>query len=273
MLLTRYLSRSGYSSIVAATGTEGLEVLKHQTPALVLLDLRMPEMDGFSFLAHLRNNPEHRSIPVVLQTAHLTKQNILKSMKLGISGAIAKPFDENTLMAKVRQTLANSLEKAGPKSEEQGESTSQANEPAKPQGPAGDGAMSAATLDKFIEQSVQSKALPFAVTEVQAVIDNKESDAAELIEVIRQDPVLSGAIVRVANSVEYSRGNTRNLDEAVTALGFGQVAKLTAQLGMLELAAPVPQPGNFSLFNYWMQTIVPAYIAVRFGNITGQCEA
>ena len=117
MLLTRYLSRSGYSSIVAATGIEGLEVLKHQTPALVLLDLQMPEMDGFSFLAHFRNNPELREVPVLLQTANVTKENILKSMKLGISGAIAKPFDENTLMAKVRQTLASCLEKAGSKPE------------------------------------------------------------------------------------------------------------------------------------------------------------
>ncbi|MCH8054233.1 MAG: HDOD domain-containing protein [Planctomycetes bacterium] len=273
MLLTQYLSRSGYSSMVAATGTEGLEVLKHQTPALVLLDLQMPEMDGFSFLAHLRNNPEHRSIPVVLQTAHVTKQNLLKSMKLGISGAIAKPFDENTLLAKVQQTLANSLEKAGPKSEPQGKNAPQASESAKPQGPVGDGAMSAATLDKFIEQSVQNKALPFTVTEVQAVIDNKESDAAELIDVIRQDAVLCGAIVRVANSTEYSRGNTRTLDEAVTALGFEQVAKLTAQLGMLELADPDSQPGKFSCYNYWMHTIVTANLAERFANITGLCEA
>ncbi|MCH8853022.1 MAG: HDOD domain-containing protein [Planctomycetes bacterium] len=273
MLMTRFLSRAGYSSIVAATGTEALEVLKHQKPALILLDLQMPEMDGFSFLAHLRNNSEMRDVPVVLQTANVTKQNILKSMKLGISSALAKPYDHNTLIEKVQQTLIGCRKKSETQAAPPVQDAPATDEPAKPQGPTGEGAMSAVDLDKLIEQSVQSKALPFTVTEVQAVTESKESDAAELIEVIRQDPVLSGAIVRVANSVEYSRGKTRNLDEAVTALGFEQVAKLTAQLGILELADPESQPGKFSCYNYWMHTIVTANLAERFANITGQCEA
>ena len=274
MLLTRYLSRAGFSSIVAATGIEGLEVLKHQKPALILLDLQMPEMDGFSFLAHLRSSAQLQGVPVVLQTANVTKENIMKSAKLGISGAIAKPFDQNTLISKVQQVLLDALKKAGPATAPAttSEEAPVEERPAEPQGPSGDGAMSAVDLDKFVEQAMNSKALPFTATEVQDVVGSSESDAAELVEIIRQDAVLSATIVRIANSAEYGRGNTRTLEDAVTALGFKQVGKITAELGMLDLADDKCQPGSFSCYNFWMHTIVVANLAERLANMTSLCD-
>lgn len=274
MLLTRYLSKAGFTSIVAATGIEGLEVLKYNRPSLILLDLEMPGMDGFSFLAHLRNVEALRGVPVILQTAHVTKDNLMKVMKLGISGAITKPLDEKTLLAKVRQVLADQLSKRGstPAQGSLAEDEAPSPEPTKPQGPSGDGPMSAGALEEFVEKATETRALPCSVEEVQAVISSDDSDAAELVEAIRQDPVLTATIIRIANSAEYGRGNTRSLDEAVTALGFQQVGKVSAQVGIMELADPKCQPGSFSCFNYWMHTLVVANLAERFAKMTGACE-
>ncbi|MCA9573475.1 MAG: response regulator, partial [Myxococcales bacterium] len=90
-ILTRMLRRDGWQVRVAENGRVGLERVAEETPSLILLDLMMPEMDGFGFLEEIRSDPTWRDIPVVVVTAktltvqeheylsHRTQQVVAKS--------------------------------------------------------------------------------------------------------------------------------------------------------------------------------------------------
>jgi CheY-like chemotaxis protein len=68
-VLVRMLEREGYRPATAENGREALERVAERTPSIILLDLMMPEMNGFEFLAELRGDPAMRAIPVVVVTA------------------------------------------------------------------------------------------------------------------------------------------------------------------------------------------------------------
>ena len=75
-LLRRMLEQEGWSVMEADNGRVALERLESSTPELVVLDLMMPEMDGFEFLYEFRKNPRWREVPVIVATAkHLTEQD------------------------------------------------------------------------------------------------------------------------------------------------------------------------------------------------------
>lgn len=90
----------GFDVMVCASGTEGLRGIAAFAPDLVLLDVMMPEMDGFSVLRALRALPEGASIPVVFLTARPQLGD--DYLALGADGVIAKPFEPGRLVELVR---------------------------------------------------------------------------------------------------------------------------------------------------------------------------
>ena len=92
------LELAGYDAVTAADGLSALEQLKQiSAPCLILLDLMMPQMDGFELEEALCKNPETASIPVIAVTAFPEKAKLLKHAR----GVIAKPFDLDKLMTTV----------------------------------------------------------------------------------------------------------------------------------------------------------------------------
>jgi DNA-binding response OmpR family regulator len=90
----------GFEVLVCGSGAEGLRSVQTFAPDLVLLDVMMPEMDGFSVLRALRALPEAATVPVVFLTARTQEQDEYKA--LGADGVIAKPFEPNALLERVR---------------------------------------------------------------------------------------------------------------------------------------------------------------------------
>jgi CheY-like chemotaxis protein len=68
-MITRQVTKAGWQVLEAEHGRRALEVLQQQQPAVILLDLMMPEMDGFEFIRELRQHPQWRSLPVIVLTA------------------------------------------------------------------------------------------------------------------------------------------------------------------------------------------------------------
>jgi CheY-like chemotaxis protein len=85
-----------------ASGRDALAATADWPPNLVLLDVMMPEMDGLTTLAHLRERPATAEVPVVFVTARAQASDIEHYMSLGAAGVIAKPFDPITLPARAR---------------------------------------------------------------------------------------------------------------------------------------------------------------------------
>src|SRR5438552_673836 len=94
------LSTEGYRVITASNGKEALELLPRETPAAVLLDLMMPVMDGWQFVAELDARGMRR-MPILILSADRAVQG--HAAKLRADGHLAKPFDLDDLLGKVQQ--------------------------------------------------------------------------------------------------------------------------------------------------------------------------
>lgn len=105
-LLTRYLEYEGYEQIVAFDGVEALNKVRDEMPDLVLLDVNMPNKDGFTVLEEIRNDPAVAHIPVIILTAaRLDPSDIQSGLNLGADDYVTKPFDRHELMARIRTKL------------------------------------------------------------------------------------------------------------------------------------------------------------------------
>jgi len=93
-------SVGGFNVLVCGSGAEGLRRTPEFAPDLILLDVMMPEMDGFSVLRALRARPESATVPVVFFTARTQEDNEYR--ELGAAGVIAKPFEPRGLVERVR---------------------------------------------------------------------------------------------------------------------------------------------------------------------------
>lgn len=105
-LLTRYLEYEGYDQIVARDGLETLNKVRDEMPDLLLLDVNMPNKDGFTVLEEIRQDPSVAHIPVIILTAaRLDPSDIQSGLNLGADDYITKPFDRHELMARIRTKL------------------------------------------------------------------------------------------------------------------------------------------------------------------------
>lgn len=105
-LIRLILSRKGYKIIGAVGGIEGLEAMQKEKPDLVLLDLMMPDMDGWDVYQQMKADPALQSIPVIVVTAKA--QNIDRVLGLHIAKVddyITKPFSPQELLAAVEKAL------------------------------------------------------------------------------------------------------------------------------------------------------------------------
>ncbi|MET0702432.1 MAG: response regulator, partial [Mycobacterium sp.] len=99
-LLDAVLSPRGYRVVTASSGTEALAVLSAGDIDLVLLDIVMPEMDGYEVCRRIRSDPQTEFLPVVMITASGSDQR-LTALEAGADDFVAKPFDKSELLARV----------------------------------------------------------------------------------------------------------------------------------------------------------------------------
>jgi DNA-binding response OmpR family regulator len=112
-LLRDYLSEQGFHVVTAADGQEALYAARHERPALILLDIMMPEMDGYTFIrAHRRE----ADTPIILLTAKLEETDKVLGLELGADDYVTKPFGMRELLARVRALLRRA--EGEPKTEE-----------------------------------------------------------------------------------------------------------------------------------------------------------
>jgi putative two-component system response regulator len=106
--LDEMLSMEGYVVLTAANGYEGLEQLEKITPNIIVSDITMPEMDGYSFFDAVRSRPEWLTIPFIFLTARGTKKEIITGKGLGAEDYLVKPIHRDELLSTVRAKLSRS---------------------------------------------------------------------------------------------------------------------------------------------------------------------
>ena len=101
-LVQMYLSQEGFRVVTAANGREALFLARQEQPDLIILDLMMPEMDGYDFL---RAHRKERDTPIIMLTAKIEEQDRVLGLELGADDYVIKPFSPRELTARVRAVL------------------------------------------------------------------------------------------------------------------------------------------------------------------------
>jgi CheY-like chemotaxis protein len=104
--LMRLLRLQGHGVCSACDGIEALEAIERHAPDLILLDVMMPHMDGLTFLKHLRRDPGHKDLPVIIVSALTDDQTMKECTELGVRSYLTKArFTFPQLMARVTEAL------------------------------------------------------------------------------------------------------------------------------------------------------------------------
>lgn len=105
LLVRRILEAEGYAITEAVSGLEGLEIATQMKPDLILLDINLPEMDGYDLAKRFREMPGLRQVPILALTANVMKGDRERSLEAGCDGYIQKPIDVDRLPDQVRAAL------------------------------------------------------------------------------------------------------------------------------------------------------------------------
>lgn len=103
--LTLMLQARDYAISSAGDGQEGLDKAKNEHPNLILLDIMMPGIDGYSVCMKLKADRDTRNIPVVIISARSERDSVVKCHNLGVSDFIVKPFNLPTLLGKLGKLM------------------------------------------------------------------------------------------------------------------------------------------------------------------------
>jgi len=106
LLLKLLLTKAGYKTLTAYNGKDALEIIKKNSPDLVLLDIMMPVMDGHEVAAQLREMPERRDMPIIFLSALNSPDDIVKGFKFGAADYVSKPFNKDELLIRVNHQLS-----------------------------------------------------------------------------------------------------------------------------------------------------------------------
>lgn len=113
-LLRDVLQVTGYRTVEAETAEEGLRLAREAKPALVLMDLQLPAMDGFAALAALRADASTQAIPVIAVTASAMHHQRPQILAAGFDGYQTKPLPVREFLQVVRETLDRGVQTAAP---------------------------------------------------------------------------------------------------------------------------------------------------------------
>jgi len=105
MSLEFLMKKSGYEVMIARNGTEALELIESAKPALILLDIMMPDVDGYAICEHVKSTPGLADIIVVFLTAKTKASDVEKGLKLGAARYISKPFSTKDVVQQVAELL------------------------------------------------------------------------------------------------------------------------------------------------------------------------
>jgi chemosensory pili system protein ChpA (sensor histidine kinase/response regulator) len=97
-ITSRLLEREGYRVVTAKDGLDALELLRETLPAVMLVDIEMPRMDGFDLTRNVRGDPRTAEIPIIIISSRTAEKHRNQAVALGVNGFLGKPFQETELL-------------------------------------------------------------------------------------------------------------------------------------------------------------------------------
>lgn len=109
--LETFIEKEGYEFLWAANGADGLRMALREKPDLVILDINLPEMNGWEVCEKIR---EKSDVPIIMVTARIGEDDIIKGLQLGADDYVTKPFKPPVLMARITANLRRAQGEVGP---------------------------------------------------------------------------------------------------------------------------------------------------------------
>jgi two-component system cell cycle response regulator DivK len=104
-MLSRRLQRKGYEVVIALDGVEGVAMAQSEAPDLILMDMRLPVLDGWEATRQLKAAPETQAIPIIALTAHAMRGDRKQALAAGCDDYDTKPIEFKRLLGKVKALL------------------------------------------------------------------------------------------------------------------------------------------------------------------------
>lgn len=114
-LVSLHLTKHGFKVKSFQNAENFFKFLSSQTPDLIILDLMLPDMDGFEVCKQLKSNEEFKSIPIIMLTARTTEADKVLGLELGADDYVTKPFSPRELIARVKAVLRRKAQDSGKK--------------------------------------------------------------------------------------------------------------------------------------------------------------
>jgi two-component system, cell cycle response regulator DivK len=106
MLVRRILMAEGFRLQEAHNGNHALQILQTETPDLILMDINMPDIDGYTLTSKLKAMPSLKNVPIIAMTANALKGDRERSLEAGCDGYIQKPIDVDALPKQINRFLS-----------------------------------------------------------------------------------------------------------------------------------------------------------------------
>ncbi len=105
-MLKLALTEAGYRVVQAVDGLDAMEVLREETPKVIITDINMPNLDGFGFIKNVRSDQRFLGVPILVLTTESSPEKKSLARSAGATGWIIKPFDAEKLVEVVRRVAA-----------------------------------------------------------------------------------------------------------------------------------------------------------------------
>jgi two-component system, cell cycle response regulator DivK len=106
-LITFILHKNGYSTVWAETGGKGIELAVQEKPDFIIIDIQLPDIDGFQVLPLIRSSNLNAKVPIIAMTSYAMSGDRERLLNAGCTGYIEKPIDPGTVMAEIKRIIGN----------------------------------------------------------------------------------------------------------------------------------------------------------------------
>lgn len=236
----------------AQNGQEAISLLDTNKVDIILLDVTMPELDGFQTLKIIKSSEKNRHIPVLMCSANDSPDNIDKCLKAGADDYILKPFNAALLNARVQSCLL--IDESGAV-----KSSTQPNAP--------DIILDLA--QRLKNDKIKFPVMPDIAIQVDKLLkENKDISIDEIADIIKTDPALTMRLISISNS-SYYRGAVaiNNLEEAIMRFGLKETQNYLLLLTTRSLFDSDTPPFKKLLDSLWIHSLATAEASRLLGKL------
>jgi chemosensory pili system protein ChpA (sensor histidine kinase/response regulator) len=104
-VMERFLERNGMRVVTAKDGIDAISVLQDAKPHIILLDIEMPNMDGYEFATHVRNDERVSDVPIIMITSRVGDKHRARAIEIGVDDYLGKPYQDSQLLDAIRRLL------------------------------------------------------------------------------------------------------------------------------------------------------------------------